>query len=121
MTGGLLPDGAGPGLEPLTVARVPLVEHAVAERVLTGQVRADAQVTRCRAGDDRVLVLAEHRLDLLHPLGEPGSLPADGRAHRLGRIAGPPGRLARLVQRLVPLLARGSMPGTVHPPARLPA
>src|SRR5690242_6479780 len=118
--GGLLPEAAGLGLEPLAVAYVLLVEQAVAERILARLVRCDAQIPCDRAGDYRVLVLTEHRLDLLHPLGKPGGLPASRWGRRFGRVAGPPDRLARPVQAFITLLARRRTPGPAHAPASLP-
>jgi hypothetical protein len=114
-----------PAKPPLTRPRsfrddTPRTEQAVTERVLANQVRAHAQVSRCHSGADRVVLLAEHRLDPLHPRGEPGCLPADRRGHRLGGVAGPPGRLARPVQRLVTWLAGYRAPGPAYPPVRLP-
>src|SRR5437016_2318794 len=64
--GGLLPDGGGAGLEAFGLVELALVEEAVGEGVLAGQVGADAEVAGGLAGDHGVLVVAEDRLDLLH-------------------------------------------------------
>src|SRR5947207_5429220 len=68
--GGLLPDGADAGLEAFGPVVLALVEQAVGEGVLAGQVRADAEVAGRLAGDHGVLVVADDRLDLLHLPGE---------------------------------------------------
>jgi hypothetical protein len=65
--------------------------------VLPGEVRPDTQVPCHLAADDRVLVVTEHRLHLLHLPGEPAGPLAD-RRYRLAGEPGPPGRLARPVQ-----------------------
>ena len=44
---------------PFGVARILLVQQAVAERVLPGEVRGDTEVPGHLAGDDRVLVLTQ--------------------------------------------------------------
>src|SRR4030088_3469152 len=67
-----------------------LVEQAEAERVLAFQMRAHADLAEGVAGDDRILVDAEHGLDLLHPPAEPpGRLAAD-RARDLGGVTATP-------------------------------
>src|SRR6185437_12186559 len=48
--GGLLPDGAGAGLEAFGLVVLALVEQAVGEGVLAGQVRTDAEVAGRLAG-----------------------------------------------------------------------
>src|SRR5207245_3983863 len=118
--GGLLPDGAGAGLEASGPVELARVEEAVGEGVLAGQVRADAEVAGGLAGDHGVLVVAEHRLDLLHLPRELLSRLAGRRAADLGRVAGAAGRLAGLVQGDVPGRAARRLPGPAHPPARLP-
>src|SRR5215469_11679463 len=115
---GLLPDLARLRLEPFGVAGILFIQQAVAERVLPGEVRGDTQLPGHLAGDDRVLVLAEHRLDPLHLPDEPAGLPADRRDDCLTCIAGAPGRLARLVQRLVPGRAWFRLPGPARPAGR---
>ena len=62
-----------------------------------GQVGADAEFPVHAPGHHGVLVVAEHGLDLLHLLGEPPGLLAQGRADRLARVPGPLGRLPGLV------------------------
>src|SRR6266498_909978 len=91
------------------------------ERVLTAQMRADTQFPLYLAGDDRVLVFAEDRLDLLHLLGEPAGLLAYHGGHCLACVPGPLGRLARLMQGSVPGRPGRGVPGPAHAPARLPA
>src|SRR4029077_1347907 len=118
--GGLLPDGAGAGLDAFGLVELALVEEAGGERVLAGQVRADAEVAGGLAGDHGVLVVAEYRLDLLHLPRELLRRLAGRRAGGLGRVAGAAGRLAGLVQGDVPGLAAWRLAGPAHPPARLP-
>src|SRR5215467_1825122 len=89
--GGLLPGSSRLRLMPFGVAGILSIQQAVAERVLPGEVRGDTQVPGHPAGDDRVLVLTEHRLDPLHLLDKPAGLPADRRDHRLTGVAGAPG------------------------------
>ena len=50
--GGLLPDGGGAGLEAFGLVELALVEEAVGEGVLAGQVRTDAEVASCLAGEN---------------------------------------------------------------------
>src|SRR6185437_16197389 len=118
--GGLLPDGADAGLEAFGLVVLALVEQAVGEGVLAGQVRTDAEVAGRLAGDHGVLVVADDRLDLLHLPGELARGLAGRRAGGLGRVAGPPGRLTGLVQGDVPGLTARLLPGPAHPPFRLP-
>src|SRR5215469_17357278 len=108
---GLLPDLARLRLEPFGVARVLFIQQAVAERVLPGEMRGDTQVPGHLAGDDRVLVLTEHRLDPLHLPDEPAGFPADRRDHCLTGVAGAPGGFARLVERFVPGPVPPARPG----------
>src|SRR5260370_27425913 len=68
---GVLPLLRGPALGLAGGGGLPLVEQAVAERVLAFQVGAHAEFADGVARDDRVLVGAQHGLDLLHPPGEP--------------------------------------------------
>jgi hypothetical protein len=56
-----------------------LVQQPEAERVLTRQVRLHADLACHPAGDDGIVVIAEDRLDRLHPLGEPPGLEATSR------------------------------------------
>src|SRR6266700_4012059 len=118
--GGLLPDRAGADLEAFGPVVLLLVEQAVGEGVLAGEMRVDAELAGGLAGDHGVLVVADDRLDLLHLPGERAGGLAGRRAGGLGRVAGPPGRLAGLVQGDVPGLAARRLPGPAHPPVRLP-
>src|SRR5262249_9367453 len=86
--GGTLPDPPRLGLEASGQVKLALVEQAVGERVLAGQVGADAQVPGGLPGDHGVLVVADDRLDLLHLPGERAGGLAGRRAGRLGRVAG---------------------------------
>jgi len=60
-------------------------------------VRLHAEAALLLAGDDRVVVIPEQRLDPLYLAGEPLGVAADGRLRQLARVAGPLGRLARLM------------------------
>src|SRR5215470_10560182 len=108
---GLLPDGTDAGLEAFGLVVLALVEQAVGEGVLTGQMRVDAQLAGRLAGDHGVLVVADDRLDILHLPGELAGGLARCRAGGLGRVAGPAGRLAGFVQGDVPALAVRRLPG----------
>src|SRR5258707_10948747 len=115
-----LPLLRGPALGLAGGGGLPLVEQAVAERVLAFQVGAHAEFADGVARDDRVLVGAQHGLDLLHPPGEPPGRLAGDRPGRLGRVPGALGRPPRTVQRHVPGLAVGGPYGPPHPPAGPP-
>src|SRR5277367_796529 len=94
--GRALPGAAGGGLQAFGAMVLALVEQAVGEGVLAGQVRADAQVPGLVPGQDGVLVVAKHGLDLLHLPGEPAGRPVTGRAGGLRCVTGAPRRLAGL-------------------------
>ncbi len=77
----MLPYLAGSRPEPFGLMGLLGVQQPVAERVLAGQVRADAEIPGGLPGQHRVLVIAEHRGDPLQLPGEPaGRRPAAGRA-----------------------------------------
>src|SRR6266566_5528802 len=103
--GSPIPGTPSPAQKPFTVAYVAPVQQAVAERALTGQVRAYPQLPLHLAGDDGVLMIAENRLDLLHLPGEPARLHTERRGHCLTGVTGTLSRFARLMQGHVPGLA----------------
>ena len=72
------------------------------------------QVAQPLPGQDRVLVLPQRLLHVLHRRGEGDRVLAEDAAHRLGGVAGSLGRLAGVVQQLLPLVPRRLGVGLRH-------
>src|SRR4029453_14595205 len=74
-------------------------QQTVGEAVLAGRsAGSGAECLQHLSGDHAVLVLAEDVLKFLEPFGFPPGRLADNRPDQFGRVAGPLGRLAGLVQ-----------------------